>query len=322
MNRGKGVFLDAETIDPGDLDRASLESSLDTWDWHSHSSPSDVPLRTRNARVVISNKCPLDRSVLAGAAGLELVAVAATGTNIIDLEAAREQGITVCNIRDYCSDAVAQHVISLSLCLLGGLPWYRDRVRRGDWSRARQFCLMDRPIRQAKGLVFGVIGQGTLGRASGELARGLGMRVMFAERKGREPRTGRVRFDDVLRQADVLSIHCPLTAETRDLIGAGELDRMKPDAVLINTARGGIVDERALADALRRGAIGGAGVDTLSEEPPPPDHLLLADDIPNLIVTPHNAWASRTARQAALDQLAEVIEAYLAGNPINVVSPV
>jgi len=320
MALAKGVFLDLETVDRGDLDRGGLEASLPRWDWHAWTDGPDIACRIGDADVVITNKCRLDRSVLSGAARLRLVAVAATGTNNIDLEAARAARVTVCNIRDYCNEAVAQHTMTLMLNLLTGQPWYRDRVRHGDWSASRQFCLQDRPIREARGLDFGVIGYGGLGRAVASKAAALGLNILVAERKGRPLRAGRRAFEEVLQRADVLSIHCPLTAATQNLLGPGELRLMKRGAILINTARGGIVDEQALADSLRAGIIGGAGVDTLSVEPPPPDHPLLATDIPNLLVTPHNAWASRSARQAALDQLAAIVTGFAAGDPLNVVT--
>jgi len=320
MHLRRGVFLDLETVDRGDMDRRSLDATLPHWDWHAYSNLSDIAPRIKDAAVVVTNKLPLGRTVLSGADQLRLIAVAATGTNNVDLEAARDRQIRVCNIRNYCSDAVAQHAVTLMLNLLTGQPWYRDRVRQGQWSKSRQFCLQDRPIREARGLNFGVIGYGHLGRATAQKARALGMHILIAERRGRPQRPGRVSFEQVLQCADVLSVHCPLTDETRNLIGHTELCSMKPDAVLLNTARGGIINESDLAAGLRAGLIGGAGVDSLSEEPPPVDHPLLAADIPNLLITPHNAWASRTARQAALDQLAAVVNGFAAGAPINVVA--
>lgn len=314
----RGVFLDLESVDNGDLDRSSLEACLPHWDWHGFTPAAEVASRIHGAAVVVTNKCPLERPALA-ADGLGLVAVAATGTNNVDLAAARELGVTVCNIRDYCSESVAQHAITLLLNLLTGQPWYWNRVRQGEWSASRLFALHDRPIREAHGLALGVVGYGNLGQSVAGKARALGMRVLVAERKGKAPRPGRLPFEEVLRRADAVSVHCPLTDETRDLIGRAELRSMKPAALLINTARGGIVNERDLAASLRAGEIAGAAVDTLDAEPPPPGHPLLAADIPNLLVTPHNAWASGAARQAALDQLAEVIKAFLAGTPINVV---
>jgi len=320
MDLHRGVFLDLETVDRGDMDRRGLAAALPQWDWYAYSDPPDIAARIQDAAVVITNKCLLGRRVLAGANRLRLIAVAATGTNNVDPEAARERGVRVCNIRNYCSDAVAQHAVTLMLNLLTGQPWYRDQVRQGQWCASRQFCLQDRPIREARGLNFGVIGYGHLGRATAQKAQALGMHVLIAERRGRPQRPGRVSFEEVLQRADVVSVHCPLTEETRNLIGRAELAAMKPDALLLNTARGGIVNESDLAAGLKNGQIGGAGLDTLSEEPPPKNHPLLADDIPNLLVTPHNAWASRTARQAALDQLAAVVAAFAAGAPVNIVA--
>ena len=316
----KGVFLDMETVDNGDLDRQRISASLPEWDWHEFSDTTQIAGRVREADVVISNKCVLDRAVLESAARLKLVALAATGTNNVDLDAASRLGIAVCNIRDYASDAVAQHAITLTLNLLTAQPWYWQSVRRGDWSNSRQFCLNDRPIRQARGLKFGVIGCGVLGMATAGLASAFGMEVLLAERRGEAPRAGRMSFEQVVREADVLSIHCPLSNQTEGLVDRDFLHSMKRDALLINTARGAIINEPDLAQGLREGAIAGAGIDVLSTEPPPADHPLLANDIPNLIVTPHNAWASRTARQAALDQLAAVIDSFGAGDPMNQVN--
>lgn len=307
-------------MDSGDLDRARLDASLDHWDWYDNTAPGQIVERAKQANAVLANKSRLDRAIIEACPELKLIALSATGTDNVDLEAASGHGVAVCNIRDYCSESVGQHVITLMLSLLTGLPWYWQDVRRGEWSRASQFCMKDRQIREAKGLAFGVIGYGTLGRRAGELAAALGMEVLIAERKGAAPREGRHAFEEVIARADVLSVHCPLTDETRGLINREVLRAMKKDAFLINTARGAVIDAEDLAGALRAGEIAGAGIDTLSAEPPPPDHPLLAPDIPNLIVTPHNAWASRKARQAALDHLAQVVEAFQAGKPINVVN--
>ena len=315
-----GVFLDVETVDNGDLDRSQLLTCVERWQWHDFSEPSQIAGRILEADVVISNKCLLDRAAIESAENLKLIALAATGTNNVDLEAATDLGVTVCNIRDYASNAVAQHAITLMLNLLSAQPWYWQSVRQGAWSNSRQFCLNNRPIREFRELTLGIIGFGVLGRATAELAQSMGMNVLIGEREGDAVREGRVSFDELIRTADVLSIHCPLTEESRGLIDREVMQAMKPDALLVNTARGGIINEHDLAACLREGIIAGAGVDTLSKEPPPPDHPLLALDIPNLIVTPHNASASRTARQAAVDQLAEVIRAYTAGTPLNQVN--
>ncbi|HMB59527.1 MAG TPA: D-2-hydroxyacid dehydrogenase [Xanthomonadales bacterium] len=317
----RGVFLDLETVQRGDLNLDHLERCLPAWQWHEFSEADDIPGRIARANVVVTNKCVLSRGVLSAAPSLRLVALAATGSNNVDLDAAAELGIAVCNIRNYASDAVAQHTITLMLNLLSGQPWYWQSVIAGEWSRARQFCLQDRPIRQARGLSFAVIGHGVLGKATAELARALGMNVLLAERKGVNPRPGRVSFDEAIARADVISLHCPLSEATRGLVDGEVLSRMKKEALLINTARGEVVNESDLADALRQGEIAGAAIDTLSQEPPPQDHVLLAHDIPNLIVTPLNAWASQTARQAAIDQLAEVLNAFAAGKPMNLLVP-
>ena len=313
----KGVFLDLETVDNGDLDLGRLSSCLEDWDWHAFSEPQQIAGRIRTADVAISNKCVLDRAAMESAGNLQLIALAATGTNNVDLEAASALGITVCNIRDYATNSVAQHAITLMLNLLTAQPWYWQSVRQGAWSNSRQFCLNDRPIRELRDLNFGVIGNGVLGRATAKLAEAMGMNVLIAEHKGRAVREARVSFDEFIQKTDVLSIHCPLTEETRGLIDREVLQAMKPGAFLINTARGDIINERDLAHCLREGFIAGAGLDVLSEEPPPSGHPLLANDVPNLIVTPHNAWASRTARQAAMDQLAELIKAFVARRPFN-----
>lgn len=312
-----GVFLDLETVDTGDLDRSKLQDSLPAWAWFDYSDFDDIPRRIADTNVVVTNKCMLDRAALEQATRLQLVVLAATGTNNVDLKAAAGLGIVVCNIRDYATDSVAQHVITLMLNLLTHQPWYQSDVRSGEWSTARQFCLNHYPIREARGLNFGVIGYGVLGRASAKLAVALGMNLLIAERKGRPPREGRIAFEQVIERADVLSLHCPLSAQTRGLIDANVLRAMKSDAVLINTARGAIVNGQDLANALTEGVIAGAAVDTLSQEPPPADHVLLASDIPGLLVTPHNAWASKRARQTVLDQLADVISAFANGQMIN-----
>jgi glycerate dehydrogenase len=312
-----GVFLDLESIDNGDLDLSVLRLAVPQWTFHAHSMPGDLAGRMRDAEVVLVNKCVIGSACLREADSLKLIALCATGTDNVDLEAAAERGIAVCNIRDYCSDSLAQHVIALVLNLLTGQPAYLERVRAGEWSRARQFSLHDRVIRQANELTLGIVGYGALGQATARLAEALGMTVQVAERRGQDSRPGRVPFEALLQQADVISLHCPLTEDTRGMIGGAELAMMKRDALLINTARGGLLDDAALAAALRAGEIGGAAVDTLNCEPPPGDHPLLAPGIPNLLVTPHNAWASRSARQAAVEQLARVIDAFNAGQPIN-----
>jgi glycerate dehydrogenase len=317
VDLNRGVFLDLGSVDNGDLDRGRLSRSLPEWHWHDHTALEECAGRVGDASVVISNKCLLDRRALSAAAGLKLVVSAATGTNHIDLQAAADLDITVCNSRDYATAAVSQHVITMMLNLLSSQPAYVAQVRNGDWSEARHFSLFDLPIRQAAGLSLGIIGYGVLGKSVAALGRKLGMNVLIAERRGGKPRGDHLRFEDVVAHADVISIHCPLTDDTRGLFDRAMMQRMKRDAILINTARGGIVVEEDLVSCLQDGIIAGAGIDVLTEEPPARDHPLLAGGIPNLIVTPHNAWASRTARQALLDQLAGIIRAFEKGLPIN-----
>ena len=267
--------------------------------------------------MVVSNKVVLGAEILQQADRLKLVVVAATGTNNVDLDAARELGIVVCNCRDYATPAVTQHTLAAILILVTGQAFYRDRVRAGEWCQAPHFSLFDRPIRQVADLNLGIIGYGVLGRSVAEHARCLGMNILVAERRGQPPRGNRHVFENVVRHADVISIHCPLNGETTRLFNREVISQMKSSAVLVNTARGGIVDERDLADCLREGVIAGAAIDVLSIEPPPPDHPLLAKDIPNLILTPHNAWASRPSRQALIDQILQLIHAFERDQVVN-----
>jgi glycerate dehydrogenase len=228
----------------------------------------------------------------------------------------------VCNIRNYAVHTVPEHSFALILALRRSLLAYRQDVARGLWQRSEQFCLSGHPVRDLHGSTIGIFGEGAIGQGVAQLARGFGMRVLFADHA--PPKADGVQFtplDTVLAESDVITLHLPLTAETRNLIGARELACMKPEALLINTARGGLVDERALAEALRSGAIGGAGFDVLSVEPPRAGNPLLELDLPNLIVTPHVAWSSREAMQALADQLIDNVEAFVQGAPRNVVVP-
>ncbi len=314
-----GVFLDKDTVDSDDLDFRGLESVLPEWRWHSITRPDEVIPRIAEAGIVVSNKVRLDEAALSAAHNLRLVCIAATGTNNIDLDAARRLNIPVSNVRAYGTPAVVQHVFALMLALSTRLFDYYQAVREGRWQRSPHFCLLDYPIREVAGRTLGIVGYGELGQAVARAAEAFGMKVLVAQRPGGPAAPGRLPLHELLPLVDVLSLHCPLTPETCGLIGAREFALMKPDALLINTARGGIVDEAALADVLRKGRLGGAGVDVLSVEPPRDDNPLLAPDIPNLIVTPHTAWASREARQRVVDQVAENIRAFLSGTPRNLV---
>lgn len=315
----RGVLLDRATIDLDDVEFSELESIFAQWRDYDYTAEDEVITRIEGATVVVSNKVLLDESALRSVASLRLVCIAATGTNNVDLDAAKALGIPVCNVRGYATPAVTQHVFALLLALTTRLFDYREAVQQGRWQQARQFCLLDYPIRELEGKTLGIVGFGELGRGVARIAEGFRMRVLIAQRPGGAAEPGRVPLDELLPQVDVLSLHCPLTPETRGLIGERELGLMKRDAVLINTARGGIVQETALADALRQGRIGGAGVDVLTEEPPLSGNPLLAPDIPNLIVTPHSAWASRETRQRVVDEVSAIIRAFLNGEPRNLV---
>lgn len=314
-------MLDRASLDPGDLDLSGVRATLPEWRFFDATAPEAVAERIRGAHVVVTNKVVLDEARLGAAPELRLICVAATGTNNIDLVAASRRGIRVCNVRGYATPSVTQHVFALLLALVTRLPAYQVAVRSGRWQRSEQFCLLDHPITELHGKVLGVVGYGELGRAVAALARVFGMDVRVAARPGGPVGQGRIPLMALLPQVDVLSLHCPLTETTRGLIGVRELAAMKPGALLINTARGGIVDEAALAAALRAGHLAGAGVDVLSVEPPREGNPLLADDVPNLIVTPHIAWASRESRQRLVDGIRDNILGFLAGRPRNLVAP-
>jgi glycerate dehydrogenase len=315
----RGVFLDTATVDRQDLDLTSLTASLPDWSLRRHTPASDVVGAIRDAAVVVSNKVMLDREVLQATASLKLVCVAATGTNNVDMDAARDQGITVCNARGYATTSVVEHVFSVMLAFYRQSVLYQQAVREGRWHSADVFCLHDYPIHELAGQTLGIIGHGELGSAVANMARAFGMEILVAQRPGGATRAGRVPMHALLSQADVVSLHCPLTDATRNLIGRDELDSMKNSALLINTARGGIVNETALLDALQTGQIAGAAIDVLTNEPPRAGNPLLDEPVPNLIVTPHIAWASTRARQSLIDQIAGNVLAFLDGKPRNVV---
>jgi glycerate dehydrogenase len=310
------------------LERGAIEATVrrpsfaHTWAEHDRVAPAEVATLLGGATIAIINKAPLPGAILPQLDRLRLVAVSATGTDNIDVAACRARGIVVSNVRNYAVHTVPEHAFALILALRRSLVAYRDDVARGLWHRSEQFCLSGHPIRDLHGSTIGIFGEGAIGQGVAQIARGFGMRVLFADHA--PPRAQGVQFtpvDSVLRESDVITLHLPLTPQTRNLIGARELAAMKPGALLVNTARGGLVDEPALADALRKGAIGGAGFDVLSVEPPRGGNPLLELDLPNLIVTPHVAWSSREAMQALADQLIDNVEAFVQGAPRNVVVP-
>ena len=291
------------------------------WIEHGETDESQVVERLRDATIAICNKVALRENALSQLPKLKLIAVAATGTDNVDLAFCRTHNIAVCNTRGYAVNSLPEHALMLMLALRRNLVAYRDDVRAGRWQEAKKFCLLEHPIGDLRGTVLGIVGFGTLGQSMGQLGSAIGMEVIVAERKqATSIRPGRRSFADVLRVSDVVSLHCPLTEETRDLIGADELAQMKRDALLINTARGGLIDDHALLEALKSGRLGGAGIDVLRVEPPREGNPLLDADLPNLIVTPHNAWASKQAMQTLGSQLVDNLEAFVRGEPRNLVT--
>ncbi len=288
------------------------------WQEHSETQPDQIVDRLRGATIAICNKLPLRKPELSRLPELKLIAVAATGVDNIDLEYCKSRGIGVCNTRDYAILSLPEHVIMLMLALRRNIFAYLKDVRAGKWQQAKQFCLLDHEIHDLHSSSIGIIGFGSLGRAVAARTEAMGMHVLVAERKNaKRVRDGRVTFKEILNRSDVITLHCPLTDETRNLIDAEELKEMKPNSILINTARGGLVNERSLVHALSAGVIAGAGFDVLSEEPPRRGNVLLEAGLPNLIVTPHVAWASREAMQTLANQLVDNLEAFVRGEPQN-----
>ncbi|HUH60024.1 MAG TPA: D-2-hydroxyacid dehydrogenase [Candidimonas sp.] len=314
------VFLDRDTISPQTvLRKITFDHALTVY---GRTSRDQVPERIANADIVITNKVPLQREALDCASQLKMVAVAATGTDNVDVAECTRRGVIVSNIRGYAVTSVPEHVFALIFALRRSLVAYRESVKAGRWYDAQQFCYFDYPIKDLSGSTLGVVGKGTIGQAVAAIGQALGMRVLFAGRKGeRAVADGYTPLHDVLAQSDVITLHCPLNGHTRDLINTDEFKQMKRKPILINTARGGLVNETALATALRSGQLAGAGFDVTTPEPPENQHPLVSLlDLPNFILTPHVAWASDEAVQTLADQLVDNIEAYHRGTPRNVVN--
>jgi glycerate dehydrogenase len=306
------VFLDFATLGAG-VSTVALGDAAGELEVFDATAPADLLAHCAGAEAVLTNKARFDAELIAQLPDLRYIGLTATGSDNVDLVAARARGIAVTNIRDYCTDSVVQHVFGVLLSLTHNLAAYRRRVAEGAWQRTGEFCLLDFPVRELRGRTLGIIGFGTLGRAVAGVAEAFGLRVLIAERPGSDGAAGRTPLRQLLADSDVVSLHCPLNDATAKLIDADALALMRDDAVLINTARGGLVDSAALAAALRAGRLGGAAIDVLPEEPPVNGDPLLASDIPNLIVTPHIAWAAREARQRALDEAARNLAAWRAG---------
>lgn len=308
------VFLERDSV-RAKFRRPAFEHS---WSEYSMTAPEMVEERLAQATVAITNKVVLRGELLTRLPRLRMIAGAATGTDNLDLAWCRAHGIVVSNVRGYAVHAVPEHAIMMALMLRRNVLAYRASIACGRWQHAPMFCYFDYPIADLAGSTLGVVGRGSIGCGVARLGEAFGMHVLFAEHKGAaRVRDGYVAFDEVLAEADVLSLHAPLNDQTRHMIGAAELRRMKRDAVLINTGRGGLVDEQALATALRQAWIGGAGFDVLSKEPPREGNVLLELDLPNFILTPHVAWASARAMQALADQTIDNIEAWARGEPRN-----
>lgn len=309
----KAVFLDYATMGAG-LDLSELESLVSELTLFDDTSDDDVATRIADVDIVFTNKVRLTRELLERSPKLKFIALTATGTDNIDTDCAKQRGIGVANIRGYCTQSVVEHVFGVLLTLTHSLNRYHNSVRDGAWQQATDFCMLNYPVRELSAMSFGIVGYGSLGQGVARFAREFGARVLVSARPGASEVPGdRVRFEDVLTGSDVVSLHCPLMDATRNLFGPEQFRAMKDDAILINTARGGLVDSQALVDALTSGEIAAAGIDVLPDEPPVDGNPLLDYEGSNLIVTPHIAWATDRARQNAIDELAANTKAFLAG---------
>jgi glycerate dehydrogenase len=311
------VFLDRSTLQ-ANVRRPGFEH---TWQEYPVTAASEVVPRLRGATIAITNKVALRADTLQQLPDLRMIAVAATGYDVIDIGFCQAHAIAVANIRNYAVHTVPEHAFALITSLRRNLLAYRQDVERGRWQQVDQFCFFDHPIRDLYGATLGIVGEGVLGQGTAQIARGFGMKVLFADHA--PPKAPGVVFtplDELLAQSDVISLHVPLTPETRHMIGIEQFRKMKRSAILINTARGGLVDEQALVQALREGLIAGAGFDVLTKEPPKDGNPLLDLRLPNFILTPHVAWASDGAMQFLADQLIDNVEAFVRGSPQNLVT--
>ena len=316
MNSLQIVVLDRDTLvnRPFDFDFPHTLSSYGTTEAH------ETLARIRGADIVITNKVVISAQAFAENPQLKLVAVTATGVNNVDVEAAKQNGTAVCNIRAYGNESVAEHAFMMMITLMRNLPAYQRDVAAGLWENSPFFCHLGAPMRDLNGKTLAIFGRGNIGKTLATYAQAFKMNVVFAEHKhAQSVRDGYVSFDEAIRSADVVSLNCPLTPQTANMIGEAELQQMKPGAILINCGRGGLVDEAALVAALKYGQIGGAGFDVLTQEPPRDGNPLLKARLPNLIVTPHIAWASQEAANRLFDILVDNINRFVAGNPQNLV---
>lgn len=311
------VFLDRDSL-RADVRRPAFSH---TWEEYSKTSADQVVARLNRATIAIVNKVPMRAETLQRLPNLKMIAVAATGTDNVDLEYCRNNKIAVANIRSYATHTVPEHAFSMILALKRNLLAYRRDVENGEWNKSDQFCLFNHPIEDLHGSTIGILGEGAIGQGAATIARGFGMKVLFADHE--PPKAEGVEFtplDTVLAESDVITLHLPLIPSTRHMIGLEQFKKMKRTAILINTARGGLVDEAALVQALKEGLIAGAGFDVLTKEPPKEGNPLLDLRLPNFILTPHCAWASSGAMQFLADQLIDNIEAFVKGQPQNLMN--
>lgn len=315
----KIVVLDGHTLNPGDLSWDALRALGDVT-LHDRTPPAEVATRSADAEIIITNKALVPREVIAALPKLRFIAVTATGFNIVDAVAAKERGIPVSNVPLYGTRAVAQFTIALLLELCHRVGAHSDSVRAGDWVKSADWCYARFPLLELDGLTFGVVGWGRIGQATAEIARAMGMKIIAASRSPKPLKDGVefVDLDTLFRRADVVSLHCPLTPETKNLVNAERLALMKPTAFLLNSSRGPLLDEAAVAAALNSGRIAAAGLDVLSTEPPKADNPLLSAK--NCLITPHQAWAAKAARARLLDTTVANVKAFLSGAPQNVVN--
>ena len=315
----KAVFLDFATVGSDELDISPLLQVLPDLEVFDNTAPDQVVERLAGAQVVFANKVRLTQDILNQTDAIRFIGLTATGVDNVDLAAAKQHGVAVCNIKAYCTQSVVEHVFAVLLSLSHNIGRYNQSVRAGNWQKASDFCMLEFPLRELSAMTIGIVGHGELGRGVEKISRQFGMSVLIARRPGQDPadEDGRTELRELLQQCDVVSLHCPLNDETEDLISAAELRLMKPTAILINTARGGLVDSAALVDALDTGEISAAAIDVLPQEPPVDGNPLLDYAGDNLIVTPHIAWATVEARQNAINETALNVAAFLDGKERN-----
>jgi glycerate dehydrogenase len=321
----QAVFLDYKTVDSGDLDLSPISDLLPELIVYENTKNEEIAERIKFAEIIIINKIDLDASLLSKAQNAKLICLVATGTNNVDLESAKSLGIAVCNIKNYCTDSVVQHVFLSILTLQHSLLDYQISLDQGAWQNSALFSLLNHPIAELRAKKLGIVGFGVLGSGVAKMAENFGMEVLIAEsldknRVQKNDASPRINFNELVKESDFISLHCPLTDCTEKLFNQAVFAAMKNNAFLINTARGALIEDEDLILAIKNKEIAGAAIDVFDEEPPPLDHPLIRESFHNLIITPHIAWAAIEARQRALECIAENIDAFLKDKPINVVN--